>query len=109
MKDAQLNTEAINAPALIHKGRKVRPARWAWKLGGLEFSRIELVQTWRRFNEHAEPVKVFFHEGHGCSCSPYFGKKEGRHVRTLRELLTVARIDYINPNTRREVIAEAKP
>ena len=103
MKDPQLNAEAIDAPTLIHKPRRIRPARWAWKLGGLEFSRVELVKTWQTLNTPPMPRPVYFHEGRGCSTAAAVAGKPGRKVRTLRELLQVARIDYINISTNTKV------
>lgn len=83
---------------------RVRPSRWAWRLDGLEFSRSSLIRTWQRMKEPTAndlpEGRVYFHEGHGCTTSAKRGNREGREVRTLRELLQVARLDYVAPKAR---------
>jgi len=84
---------------------RIRPARRAWRLDGLEFSRAELIRTWQIMKEPTRndlpEGRVYFHEGHGCTTSAKHGAREGREVRTLRELLQVARLDHIRPNLQR--------
>lgn len=73
----------------------IRPSRRAWMLGGLEFSRVELIKTWQALNTPPNTRSIFFHTGRGCSTSAIAGGRKGKKVLTLRELLKVARIDYI--------------
>lgn len=83
---------------------RVRPSRWAYRLDGLEFSRRDLLAAWRRMKEPTAkdlaPGRVYFHEGHGCTTSAKRGNREGREVLTLRDLLKVARLDYVAPKAR---------
>jgi len=80
------------------KPRRIRPARRAWRLDGLEFSRVELIETWQNLQDRAAltgvDLGVHYHDGHGCTTNPKHGKRDGVKVRTLRELLKVARADY---------------
>lgn len=80
--------------------RSVRPSRWAFKFNGVEISRKDLIRVWQHMTDaaHIAPAsRVFFHEGDGCRSDKRRGGRDGREVRTLRELLTVARIDYTRP------------
>ncbi len=79
--------------------RNIRPSRWAWRLDGLEMSRACITETWQRMKDaaHIVPGSVYFHEGKGCTTSRRFGARDGREVLTLRELLAVARVDYVSP------------
>lgn len=82
---------------------RVRPSRWAYRLDGLEMSRRDILGAWRRMKEPRPDLpegRVYFHEGHGCTTSAKRGNREGREVRTLRELLQVARLDYVAPKAR---------
>lgn len=91
---------------------QVRPSRWAWKLGGLEMSRLDLVRCWQLMKaprEDLPPGRVWFVDGVGCVTDERQAGKRGREVLTLRDLLQVARRDYIDPRTRREIVKEEKP
>lgn len=80
--------------------RSVRPSRWAFRIDGLELSRKDLIQTWHNMKDaaHILPAgRVYFYECDGCRTDKRRGGRDGREVRTLRELLTLARIDYTRP------------
>lgn len=80
--------------------RSVRPSRWAFKFDGLELSRADLIRRWHIMTDaaHILPAsRVYFYEGDGCRSDKRRGGRDGREVRTLRELLTLARIDYTRP------------
>ena len=92
--------ESPYMPRIIDSSRRsVRPSRWAFKCDGLELSRADLIKAWHQMKDaaHIVPGCVYFYEGEGCRTDKRRGGRDGREVRTLRELLTVARIDYTRP------------
>lgn len=82
------------------KEYRPRPSRWAYRIDFSECCRADLIHHWRAAKSPAPGIpagRIYFHEGRGCTTSPKYKGREGREVLTLRDLLKVARIDYVGP------------
>jgi hypothetical protein len=84
----------------IQRAKAVRPARWAWRIDGLEMSRKDVIELWHKKLESERIGSIwnlFIYPaptGFSCHTKENLNGTKGHKILTLRELLEKSRKDY---------------